>query len=125
MAGVTTTEPCTYQCRVTDHAILRYLERCHGFNFDDLRKEFRSESKVLSYLVNVHKLDMSVIREVFNPRLLNRIANVGSCRIIRHDCILVVENSAIVTVMAKEVPRSQLVRLKERSNRWRERQAHR
>jgi len=39
--------------RVSDHAVIRYLERIHGFNFEDQRKELLSNEVIEAMKVGV------------------------------------------------------------------------
>lgn len=61
---------------VTDHAVLRYMERIMGFDVEAIRREIEGERRELKA-----KIDL------------------GASSVKRDDCVLVIRNKQVVTVL--------------------------
>lgn len=60
--------------RITDHAVLRYIERVHGVDVEKIRSQLLTDAVKLA-------------------------ARTGASKVKRHDCTLVLKSDAVVTVV--------------------------
>jgi hypothetical protein len=91
---------------VTQHAMVRYLERKHGRNIKALcRAAFKAgDAAVLKQMVAVHGLDIAALKaEILTPPVLAAMA--AGAKAIRHDGVrFVFQNHCVVTVTPSAMP---------------------
>jgi len=93
---------------VTDHVIVRWLERVEGYDFDDIKKELKEEGKedgdrqILEYLADKFGLFRGhVIFRIATKQVRNAI-QMGAKRIHRGNQTLVISDGRIVTLTPRK-----------------------
>lgn len=93
---------------VTDHAIVRWLERVEGYNFDDIREEIEmkgdkaTDKRILTYLADKYGLFRGhVIFRIATKQVKNAI-KMGAKKIHRGNQTLVIDNEQVVTLMERK-----------------------
>lgn len=75
-----------YPVHITDHAVLRYIERVYGINIDDVRREILSIEDYEKY------------------------RQFKDCNIKRDNCVLIIRDCKVVTVLAKDMENKHFIK---------------
>lgn len=90
---------------ITDHAVVRYIERIHKIDIINLLGREVSDASKLRYLQRVHKVDISKIREMMVPcdfeKTINKFSD-STIKLVFKNYKLVVVNKTVVTVTIAE-----------------------
>ncbi len=87
---------------ITDHAIIRYLERVHKIDFGQFSLGDASDPVKVRFIRSVHKIDIDKIKEMIFSDESKEIASKLDCsrtvKIKTKEFDLVITNNTIVTV---------------------------
>lgn len=97
-----------HRAMVTDHAIVRWLERVEGYDFDDIREELGPKGKIsmdtriLNYLANKYGLFRGhVIYRIATKQVRNAI-KIGAKKVHRGNQTLVINGGVVVTLVPRK-----------------------
>lgn len=89
---------------VSDHAVIRYLERVKGFDIKSLRKEIDSSAvgdhEIIQHLENVMHINIEAIRKgITTEKLVTQVSTIGDCKYPIGDGFLaIIRENTIVTI---------------------------
>lgn len=98
------------QYMVTDHVIIRWLERVEGYDFDDIRKGFEAKGKVgtdtriLDHLATTYGLFRGHIVYRIATKKVQSAIKAGVKRINRDRWTLVIQHGRVVTLTPRGNP---------------------
>lgn len=97
-----------HRAMVTDHAIVRWLERIEGYDFDDIRSQIEAKGKkatdkrVLDHLADKYGLFRGhVIFRIATKQVRNAI-KMGASKVHRGNQTLVISRGQIVTLTPRK-----------------------
>ena len=92
--------------RVTDHAVLRYLERVVRLDTSAARREHSTNAAVLGAVVRAYGLDLAAVRSrILTPEAQQAI-HAGACKFQTQDYTLVIQSQRVITIIEGRIYRS-------------------
>src|SRR5258706_8025536 len=93
------------RAKVSDHVIVRWLERVEGYNFDDVREDLKckeaTDSQILDYLANKYGLFRGHVVFRIATKQVRNAMKLGAKKVNRGDWTLVLRNGCVVTLLPR------------------------
>ena len=91
-----------YEFHITDHALVRFLERVVGCDLSALRQQFSTDTALVRHLIDKHGLDVHAVYKMLDTRALRKGAQLNAHRVIFSRFTVVLERRVVVTIITKD-----------------------
>lgn len=89
--------------RVTDHAVIRFLERVLGWDFSEYAPGMADHEVVRQ--LETDGIDIEAVRATILTETVMLAGRLGATKVHRHDSTVVLEDSRVITILPKEARR--------------------